>query len=338
VLPEQVPSFAEYDLILTGSSMELLDVAEEVSRVTGKRIKTHLKIDTGMARFGFTCDQLADILAHLSQTPAIKIVGVFTHFAQAASADHSYTYEQTVRFEKAQEIMRAYGIYPQHIHAENSAAALTARNPNNTMARIGLGIYGWWPTKIVQDETIAKYPEFSLKPVISLSTRVITIRSIDAHEYVGYDRTYKTTRSSRFAILPIGYFDGYDRRLSNRSGVMIRGQYAPIRGTIAMNNCTVDITHIHGVQVDDQVLLLGDMPHMGADDLATVVGSFNPRELLARLPTHLPRMIVHQPSLRMNAHPTTVQSAAQCQHCAQTGRSRQFCWRVSAWSFREVSN
>ena len=175
------------------------------------------------------------------------------------------------------------------------------------LVRIGLGAYGWWPSQSNKEITQEKFPDFDLKPVLTFKTRIFQIRHLEADRFVGYDRTYKTTGPTTIAVLPVGYFDGYDRRLSSKGILLIRGQYAPVIGIIAMTTTLVDITHIPDAQVGDEVILMGDYEKITPTQLANVMGSFNPREILTRLNPMIPRVIVEQEL------PLTIPSENYCQ-------------------------
>ena len=137
-------------------------------------------------------------------------------------------------------------------------------------------------------------PEFNLKPVLSFKTKIFQIRTIESDCFVGYDRTYKTTKPTTIAVLPVGYFDGYDRRLSSKGILLIRGQYAPVIGIIAMTTTLVDITHIPDARVGDEVILIGDYEKITPTQLANVMGSFNPREILTRLNPSIARIVIEK--------------------------------------------
>jgi alanine racemase len=178
------------------------------------------------------------------------------------------------------------------IHLTNSAGSTTVLNAKINLVRLGLGAYGWWPSQSNKELTQAEFPDFELKPVLTFKTRIFQIRKLEANQFVGYDRTYKTTGPTKIAILPVGYYDGYDRRLSSKGILFIRGHYAPVIGIIAMTTTIVDITHIPDAQVGDEAILMGNYEKITPTQVANVIGSFNAREMMTRLNPTIPRLIV----------------------------------------------
>ena len=153
-------------------------------------------------------------------------------------------------------------------------------------------MYGWWPSQTNKELTQTKFPHFELLPVLTLKTKIYQIRRIAANKCVGYDRTYKTTAPTTIAVLPIGYYDGYDRRLSSKGILLIRGQYAPVIGIIAMTTTLVDISHIPDAQVGDEVILMGNFDRITPSQVANVIGSFNAREVMTRINPLMLRVVV----------------------------------------------
>jgi len=165
------------------------------------------------------------------------------------------------------------------------------------MVRLGLSQYGLWPSR----ETLVAYQIKKvnnnlpvLQPVLTWKTKVSQLKLVPAKETIGYGRTYQTSRPTRLAVLPVGYADGYDRRLSNQSYVLIRGRRAPLRGRVCMNLIMVDVTDIPGIQIGEEVVLLGqqDSESIPAEHLASLIGTIN-YEVVTRLSPHLPRIIVN---------------------------------------------
>ncbi|HSA33638.1 MAG TPA: alanine racemase C-terminal domain-containing protein, partial [bacterium] len=162
--------------------------------------------------------------------------------------------------------------------------------------RVGIAQYGLWPSKETRLSYLTRYgagAEHLLRPVLCWKTRIVQIKDIPSGSFIGYGCTYQTTRTSRIAILPIGYSDGYDRQLSNSAHVLVKGQRAPVRGRVAMNLTAIDITDIPGVELEDEVVLLGRQgeQEVSADRLAEMAGTIN-YEILSRLAPHIPRIVV----------------------------------------------
>ncbi len=257
------------------------------------RVDVHLKVDTGMARLGIQRKDLARVALKLSAASRLNVVGVMTHFANADCDDDSFTYEQLRRFEEAREILRAHGISPPITHAAASAAAFRVESSRFDLVRAGIALYG-----------VAPFPNTApgLLPVMRLRTEVIALREVERGEPVGYAGRWRAARPSIVATIPIGYADGFFRRLSSEAEVLVRGARAPVVGNVSMDLCTVDVTDIarrHGVSVGDEVVLLGaqrgaaGFDTIRAEEIATRVGTI-PYEVLTAVSRRVPRLYVNE--------------------------------------------
>lgn len=270
-----------------------LALAHELNHIGiqhGKKIKVHIKIDTGLSRLGILAAQALAFVQVVAQLPYITIQGIFTHFADSECEDQTFTNLQIERFNELLEKLGSHGIAIPLIHASCSAAAQANNKSHFTLARAGIGIYGLWPSQENKKMAQQLFPSLQLKPVLTWKTSIIQIKEIPAGSFVGYNRTHTTTRVTKTAILPIGYWDGYDRKLSNSGKVIINGQCAPIIGRVAMNLCIIDITDLQA-QVGDKVTLLGNIPGITAEDLAEQCQTIN-YEIVTRINPLLPRIIV----------------------------------------------
>lgn len=240
----------QYDLTpMVGVAGDVEQFAQ-AARAAGKiRFGIHVKIDTGMARLGITVDAFDSFLRLCTRYPTVRVDGLATHFSSADHEDPAVTGLQLRRFVECLDRARAMGADPQVIHAANSAAALRFPNTRFDLVRPGLILGGALPSRHVSDP--------GLRPVLSLHTRVNALRQVPAGTPVSYGGTFVTGRPSIIATLPVGYADGYCRRLSNRAQVLVRGQRAPLVGTVCMDLCMVDVTDVPGVKVGQQVTLLG---------------------------------------------------------------------------------
>lgn len=283
-----------HDIATMVADMQTLKELNELGIAHGKKVNIHLKIDSGMSRFGFLPHEIVSVAKYACTLPGVAVQGIYSHLAQAANVDQSFNREQENCFAKTVSALAQENISFPYVHISNSAGSTALDTPYTNLVRIGLGMYGWWPSQSNKEITQEKMPEFDLKPVLSFKTKIFQIRKIEADCFVGYDRTYKTTKPTTIAVLPVGYFDGYDRRLSSKGILLIRGQYAPVIGIIAMTTTLVDITHIPDAQVGDEVILMGDYEKITPTQLANVMGSFNPREILTRLSPSIPRLVVEQ--------------------------------------------
>jgi alanine racemase len=162
------------------------------------------------------------------------------------------------------------------------------------MSRVGIGLYGLWPSKETYLSCLLrKQKPLSLKPVLSWRGRIAQVKSIPADSCISYGCTFRTTRKTRLAVVPVGYFDGYSRALSNASHVLVRGRRAPVRGRVAMDFLMADVTDIPGVRIEDEVTLIGrdGREEVRADDLASLMGTIN-YEVVARINPSIPRLVV----------------------------------------------
>lgn len=272
---------------------QTLDELNKIGISNNKAFKIHIKIDSGMSRFGFDPKEAITIIKQAIRMPGIIIEGIYSHLAQAANPDQTFNKEQEQVFLKVLNALEEEKIIISYKHLANSAGSISLSTTPTNLIRLGLGAYGWWPSQANQEVALNAFPNFQLKPVLTFKTRIAHIKELEANRFVGYDRTYKTTQPTRVAILPVGYYDGYDRRLSSKGILLIRGQYAPVIGIIAMTTTLVDITHIPDAHVNDEVILMGDYEKITPTQLANVIGSFNAREIMTRLNPLIPRIVVN---------------------------------------------
>lgn len=280
-----------YDIDVMVSDLQSLHELNDLGIALGKPCNIHIKVDSGMSRFGFMPDQAIEIVKKARAMPGLFVNGIYSHLAQAANIDQTFNLEQENAFFAILKQLEQENIEIPFKHISNSAGSTALENTHANLVRIGLGAYGWWPSQSNKELTQTRFPDFELKPVLTFKTRIFQIRDLQAGRFVGYDRTYKTTTDTKIAVLPVGYFDGYDRRLSSKGILLIRGQYAPVIGIIAMTTTLVDISHITDAQAGDEVILIGDYEKITPTQLANVVGSFNPREMLTRLNPLIPRVV-----------------------------------------------
>src|SRR3989338_5281392 len=264
----------------------------------GSRIKLHLKLETGTNRQGLLPEAALELCKLIQQYPQLELEGISSHFANIEdNTDHSFALEQLQRFKQALELLAQQGIYPKIRHMGASAATILMPETHFDMVRVGIGLYGLWPSRETFVSTRAKektflHPRlergerggFSLLPVLSWKTRIAQIKKVPAGESVGYGLSERVPQDSRIAIIPVGYYDGYDRKLSSMGNVLIGGKRCKIVGRISMNMCMVDITHVSNAKVEDEVVLLGQQGNerIPAEELAQKIGTIN-YEVVARI-------------------------------------------------------
>jgi alanine racemase len=230
-------------------------------KLASKKVTFHLKMDTGMNRLGIAPADVDCFARQLAKCKHLELSGVFTHFASSEVLTNTRTGEQTRqqedRFYAALDRMRALGIDPGIVHLANSAAIATRPETWADMVRPGAILYGYHPGY----DPVERRPEIEarlpLKPVMSLRTRIINIRSIPEGAGVGYNETFIAKRPSRIAVLAAGYGDGIHRSLGNRGSVLVRGEVAPMVGIVSMDVTMIDVTDVAGVEVGDVVTFYG---------------------------------------------------------------------------------
>ena len=260
----------------------------------GRPVKIHVKVETGSNRQGVPLEDLVEFVEYIKRYPNIEIEGITTHFANVEdTTDHSYAEMQLEKFQRADQLLSAAGMKVPIKHCANSAATILFKKTHFQMLRTGIASYGMWPS----NETYVSYLKergdgFELKPGFSWKTRVAQVKTIKAGEYIGYGCTYRTTHETRLAILPVGYYDGYDRGVSG-GHVLINGKRAPIRGRVCMNIMMVDVTHIDDVNLEDEVVLIGKQgeERISVEDFAKWVGTIN-YEVTTRINERIPRILV----------------------------------------------
>jgi len=285
----------DLDLELTVYNAETINGLGKLSRRTEKKINIHLKVETGTNRQGVEEGRLEKVAAAIKKYSGLRLKGVSTHFANIEdTTNHEYANYQLKRFKKITTMLKSYGLKPAYRHTACSAALLLFDDTKFELVRPGIAAYGLWPSK----ETYLSYrlqggSNDILSSVLSWKTRVIQIKDVPRDTFVGYGCTYRTTSRSRLAVLPVGYYDGYDRSLSNLAYVLIKGKRAPVRGRVCMNLMMVDITDIKGVKPEDQVTLLGrDQDEIvSADQMADWAKTVN-YEILSRICGKIPRLII----------------------------------------------
>ncbi|MFB0564278.1 MAG: alanine racemase, partial [Candidatus Aminicenantaceae bacterium] len=260
-----------------------------------KRIYLHLKIETGTYRQGIREEDIFQFIKEIQRVPDFIIEGLSSHFANIEdTTDHTYFRFQLENFIRIIQKLRVNKIEIPLKHIACTAATILFPETYFDMVRVGIGMYGLWPSKETYLSCILqKRKPLSLKPVLAWKARIAQIKKVPKGAYLGYGCTYRTTRESNLAVIPVGYFDGYSRCLSNSSYVLIRGHRAPLRGRVCMDFILVDITDIPGISLEDEAVLLGcdGDEIISAEDLAVLAGTIN-YEIVTRINPLIPRIVV----------------------------------------------
>ncbi|MCX8044736.1 MAG: alanine racemase [Desulfobacterota bacterium] len=273
---------------------ETIRAIGQIAAASGMTVKVHIKVETGTGRQGVMPEDLIAFARFIQTWPQIQIEGIATHFANIEdTTDHAYAKKQIERFNEAIRALCDAGIHVPMRHCANSAATILFPEYHLDMVRIGISSYGMWPSS----ETYVSYVRerhnnFTLEPAFTWKTRIAQIKTIPPGEYIGYGCTYKTSHATRLAILPVGYYDGYDRGIVN-GYVLIRGKRAPLRGRVCMNIIMVEVTDIPDAQLEDEVVLIGRSHEeiISAEDFARWAGTIN-YEVTTRVNERIPRIVV----------------------------------------------
>lgn len=274
------------DISITVTSLHGIQAAQNEGASLFRKARVHLKVDTGMSRIGFRPGQELNTAAlAIKDCPNVELEGVFTHFS-AADTDPEYTRMQISRFSEALSQIKALGLRPKYRHAANSAAIIQYAETHLDLVRPGIMLYGSPP-----DESLSQ--RVSLWPVLSLKARISHVKRVPEGTYIGYGKTYQTTRESVIATLPVGYADGYPRLLSNRGSVLIQGARYPIVGRVCMDQLMVDLGTNHSIEPGQVVTLIGTdgKETITVDEVARLAQTIS-HEILTGIGKRVPRIYV----------------------------------------------
>lgn len=274
---------------------ETIEKLEEIGARHRRRVFVHLKVETGTNRQGVVEKDVPGLVRFIRDSEWLELEGLTTHFANIEdTTDHTFAESQIEAFRRVEQSVRTrWGAVPVR-HAACSAATILFTRTHMDLARIGISLYGLWPSRETYVSCLEMgKPTLSLHPVMTWKTRIAQLKEVPEGGFVGYGCTFRATRPSRIAVLPVGYHEGYDRALSNVAHVLVRGKRAPVRGRVCMNMMMVDVTDIPNVHLEDEVVLLGAQGDevISADQLATWCGTIN-YEVVSRIHASLPRILV----------------------------------------------
>jgi len=226
----------------------------------------HLKVDTGMGRLGVAPEDLPQICAVLKSSPHLALEGLSTHLASSEVLDEPSVQLQLKSFEDVRRTLHQEGFDPPLLHTANTGAVISRPESWNTMVRPGIALYGYFlPFERAGREISGRDLRLAVKPVLTWKTRILSLRDMRANQALGYGGIYVTKASARIAVLPVGYADGLNRKISSQGRVIVREHYAPIVGRISMDLTLVDVTGLPGVSVGDEVVLLGATDGLSVD-------------------------------------------------------------------------
>ena len=276
----QIALAADHAITVGIPGPEQLAAAAAVAR--DREVHVHLKIDSGMGRMGVVESELARVVELAASAPRLEIDAMYTHFADSGDPENPFTAEQNARFDTLVATLRQAGLSAPLLHRSNSAATVRGLVKPGEYVRVGLSLYGAEPLDI---------GESRLDPVMRWRTEVVRLKELPPGHGVGYGLTFRTRRTSRIATLPVGYADGYNRRLSNKGDVLVRGRRAPVVGRVSMDLLTVDVTDIPDAVGGDEVVLLGRQgdDEVSAEEIAAKTGTI-PWEVLCGVSARVPRV------------------------------------------------
>ncbi|NOU92984.1 alanine racemase [Paenibacillus sp. LMG 31456] len=285
--PEGLEAAWEYDITVNVYSHEVLDAFERLE-LREKPLMIHVKIDSGMNRLGLTTEAEAIALINRAlEIPGLNIEGLFTHYACADETDKAYTIEQYQRFDRVVQYFRDRGIEFAYVHAGNSAAAIDSPELTYNMVRLGISMYGMYPSEEVNHELI------ELQPVLSIKSGVVMVKSIPPDSGISYGTIYRTTEEETIATLPIGYADGYSRMLTGKAQVLVKGVRVPVVGRICMDQCMLNVTGLGDIDSQEEVVILGIQgeERITAEEHAAWLGTVN-YEITCMISHRVPRVYI----------------------------------------------
>jgi alanine racemase len=296
--PENLEPVFEHDLTPTVYSSQTAREFSAKAASAGRQLAVHLKIDTGMGRLGVLPNCLStgepsswkeaelvrDILA-IGALPNIRIEGVYTHFAAADSADKSYAHRQFDIFQSILDQLAAGGLAIELRHAANSAATIEFPRSHLDLVRPGISIYGFYPSDEVNKRIVA------LEPAMTLKTRIIQLKKVPPGFHISYGMTYTTDRPTTIATVPLGYADGYSRKLSSKGAMLVRGVRVPIVGRVCMDLTMLDVGAVPDVKMEDEVVAFGRQGEVEitADEVAAALETIN-YEIVSSLTARVPKV------------------------------------------------
>lgn len=292
VAPEHLHIAREYDVTIALYREDQLLAAESMEKTADKRLKVHVKIDTGMGRLGILGH--VEAISFIEKAMAIStlhVEGIFTHYSKADEADKTYTSLQYDRFHAIENHVRNEGWDIPIIHAANSAGGMDTPQWSGDMVRLGIAMYGMYPSEEVNKDNVA------LQPVLSLKTKVVHVKEAPSNWGISYGARYVTNETEWIGTLPIGYADGYSRMLSGKIEVLLQGKRIPVLGAICMDQCMISLDKLKDYSMesllDQEVVLIGQQGEhtITTEQIADLLGTIN-YELTCMIASRVPRRYI----------------------------------------------
>ncbi len=251
-------------------------------------VNVHIKVDSGMGRIGFFTDlQSIQEIKKISNLPYINLEGIFTHFSTSDEKNSKYTHEQWNIFNGFLNELFDNGITFPIVHSANSASTMMHNYTYGNIVRTGIILYGYYPSEYLSGKKI------NLQPAMTLKSQVVYVKELPKGSYIGYGRAFCTKKVTKVATIPIGYADGYSRKLSNKGRVLINGEYAIVLGNICMDQFMVDVTHIDDIKIGDEVVIFGVQKNkfISIEEIAKLSDTIN-YEIMCMIGKRVPRRYV----------------------------------------------
>lgn len=277
---------AEFDIQQTVFSLSYAKQLSKAASEIDRKIKIQIKIETGMGRLGFFPDsELYNSIKKIIDLNTFEISGIYTHFSVADSNDREYT---DIQFNKFKEILihlRSKGLTFKNVHCSNSPALILYPEYNLDMVRVGIITYGLWPSSNINSNAI------KLVPALQWKTQIVHLKYLNKDEFISYGCNYQTSKRERIATLPVGFGDGLNRLLSSKMNVLVRGEQAPQVGNICMDQCMINVTNVPGVEVGDEVVIIGEQSGkiISAEEVAQLRQSHS-YEVITNISKRVPRI------------------------------------------------
>jgi len=273
-----------YGLTPVISSVEQLYWIRDFLKNLNASWRVHIKIDTGMHRFGIPFEEVERVIEFVKTFPSIEVEGLMTHLAESERPNSRLTRSQLSLFKSVLEKFLKAGIKVPLFHFANTGGIIFLKDKGN-LVRPGIGLFGGYPSEKARELV-------ELKPAMSLKSRVVEIKRLRPGDVVGYGATYKAGSFVKIALVPVGYGDGYPRSLSNKGFAWIKGKRVKLVGRVSMKAITFDVTEVEGVTPGDEIILLGgDKAQVPPDELAAKAGTIS-YELFCNLGRAIPREYV----------------------------------------------
>jgi alanine racemase len=284
LFPEQIADLLAHQLTPVVSDLGIMPILSDAVRTFKNAYPIHVKVDTGMGRLGLRMRDVESLIQTLPLHGPLQLEGLMTHLSDSDGTDDAATEEQLSVFRRIVRQIEGLGLRMPLIHATNSAGLIRFPQSHFSLVRPGIMLYGY---HTLPDSVTAP----ALQPVLSLRTTVAQVRTVDPGGTVSYNRTFVAKRQSRIAVLPVGYADGYNRRLSNRGMVLVNGQRVPVVGLVCMDMMMIDVTAVPHTRGGDEVVLIGRQGQeaIWADEIADWTDTI-PYEILCAIGPRVPRI------------------------------------------------